>query len=124
MPAIGGYSVTVFDGRLLRARQMVGAIEPDPGVDGHTVVRGAWRAEPAVVRTAVEVTGIASARRLVELYRAQHGLVVTVIDGLGEAWLDVTVLGVVATYSATVFTNRYRVEALWRLLPPSTRPAA
>jgi len=124
MASIHGQPVTTFIGRLHKAEQRIGLIQPMPGFDGYAVGKSGWAAEPVEVRTLTTVnTGQTAAEQLEERYRALHGVVGTVIDSLGRFWPNVTVLNVRTELHRTVETNVFTVLAVWRLLPETRRPA-
>ena len=123
MATIGAYTVTTFLGRLQPAGQKIAVLSSAPGVDGMAIVKGGWSNRPQAIPTITQVASSAIAATLLQTYRAQHGLVIQVVDQFSITWPNVTVLGVNGVIAAVGYGGLWRLEADWLLLPDTTRPA-
>jgi len=92
--AISGYSFVTFTGELVPSGGITLEEITRPGVVGVAYRQVGKRGDPFTVQTLVDVASAASAQTLIRGYKALQGTVVPVIDGIGNAWPYVLVMGV------------------------------
>ena len=121
MASIGGRSVTVFQGFMVRAVKSVDVIPGQPGVNGSAIALGGWKAPTTTIRTSTRFNTRALADAEGEVYRGLSGQPVTVVDQFGTTWTNVRVIAV--NPIATEDVRGGVLRATWQLLPTSVAAA-
>lgn len=119
MPAVGGFSVTQWKGRLHYAQPDMELIDRQ-GLDGHGVIYDAWRSEPQDITTRAYVTA-SSLEFTKNGYRRLIMQTVTVYDSFDARWDNCLIMNC-DFIQDMVIGGVYLLTASWVILTPALRP--
>jgi hypothetical protein len=127
MSSIGDFEFDQWQGFMPRATRVIDRLPNFPGIDGCTMLAGAWQVAPAQIRTAYLVDTLTDADQTIDAFRALmmddelQGQSVT--DSLGFTYDNVTVVAVNSSASMLI-DGTYRIDSAWILQCQADEPGS